>query len=91
MSEYPWNETNVTFTWLSSLYNSFKGLSMKQITPIYLESENPTLTHDFDVIFCIKFNSWTQMKISQIIIDCKSLGKKYFMDHKVLSKLSKFS
>ena len=23
-SEYPWNETNVTFTWLSSLYSPFK-------------------------------------------------------------------
>ena len=24
MSEYPWNEKNNTFTWLSSLYNPFK-------------------------------------------------------------------
>ena len=24
MSEYPWNETKITFTWLSSLYNPFK-------------------------------------------------------------------
>ena len=24
MSEYPWNEKNTTFTWLSSLYNPFK-------------------------------------------------------------------
>ena len=23
MSEYPWNEKNNTFTWLSSLYNPF--------------------------------------------------------------------
>ena len=65
MSEYSWNETNITFTWLSSLYNPFKGLLMKKITPIYFESENPTLAHYFDVIFYMKFNSWTQMKISQ--------------------------
>ena len=25
MSEYPWNKKNETFTWLSSLYNPFKG------------------------------------------------------------------
>ena len=25
MSEYPWNEKNNTFTWLSSLYNPFKN------------------------------------------------------------------
>ena len=25
MSEYPWNETNLTFIWLSSLYNPFKN------------------------------------------------------------------
>ena len=25
MSEYPWNEKNNTLTWLSSLYNPFKG------------------------------------------------------------------
>ena len=25
MSEYPWNEAYVTFTWFSSLYNSFKA------------------------------------------------------------------
>ena len=24
MSEYLWNKTNITFTWLSSLYNPFK-------------------------------------------------------------------
>ena len=24
LSEYPWNETNITFTWLSSLCNPFK-------------------------------------------------------------------
>ena len=26
MSEYPWNKKNITFTWLSSLYNPFKKL-----------------------------------------------------------------
>ena len=26
MSEYPWNEKNNTFTWLSSLYNSFNPI-----------------------------------------------------------------
>ena len=25
MSEYPWNEKNITFTWLSSLYSTFKS------------------------------------------------------------------
>ena len=25
MPKYPWNETNFTFTWLSSLYNTFNG------------------------------------------------------------------
>ena len=25
MSEYPWNEKNNTFTWISSLYNPFKS------------------------------------------------------------------
>ena len=25
MSEYPWNEKNNTFTWLSSLYNPFEN------------------------------------------------------------------
>ena len=25
-SEYPWNEMNITFTWLSSLHNSFKAV-----------------------------------------------------------------
>ena len=25
MLEYPWNEKNNTFTWLSSLYNLFKA------------------------------------------------------------------
>ena len=29
MSEYPWNEKNNTFTWLSSLYNPFKRQSNK--------------------------------------------------------------
>ena len=24
MSEYPWNENNVTITWLTSLYNPFR-------------------------------------------------------------------
>ena len=26
MLEYPWNETNITFTWLNCLYNPFKVL-----------------------------------------------------------------
>ena len=25
MSEFPWDKKNNTFTWLSSLYNAFKG------------------------------------------------------------------
>ena len=29
MSEYPWNEKNNTFTWLSSLCNPFKGTVMQ--------------------------------------------------------------
>ena len=29
MSEYPWNKKNITFTWLSSLYNPFKRQSHK--------------------------------------------------------------
>ena len=28
MSEYPWNEKNNTFTWLSSLYNPFKATTI---------------------------------------------------------------
>ena len=27
MSKYPWNETNIIFTWVSSLHNPFKGLT----------------------------------------------------------------
>ena len=27
MSEYPWNEKNNIFTWLSSLYNPFKAFN----------------------------------------------------------------
>ena len=32
MLEYPWNEKNNTFTWLSSLYNPFEdgGLKFKK-------------------------------------------------------------
>ena len=30
MSEYPWNETNITFSWFSSLYNPFKDLICNQ-------------------------------------------------------------
>ena len=26
MSEFPWNETNITFTWPSSVFNPFKFL-----------------------------------------------------------------
>ena len=31
MSEYPWNEKNNTFTWLSSLYNPLTKL-LKRLT-----------------------------------------------------------
>ena len=31
MSEYPWNEMNVTFIWLNSLYNSFKSQRKKKL------------------------------------------------------------
>ena len=33
MSQYPWNEKNNTFTWLSSFYNPFKDskLSLKVV------------------------------------------------------------
>ena len=31
MSEYPWNETNITFTWLSYLYNPFKEKFLRTI------------------------------------------------------------
>ena len=30
MSEYPWNDKNNTFTWLSSLYNPFKKMDMSE-------------------------------------------------------------
>ena len=30
MSEYPWNEKNNTFIWLSSLYNPFKSFTFDQ-------------------------------------------------------------
>ena len=26
MPKYPWNKTNITFTWPTSLYNAFKVL-----------------------------------------------------------------
>ena len=31
MSEYPWNEKNNIFTWLSSLYNPFKGHQLQKM------------------------------------------------------------
>ena len=34
MSEYPWNEKNNTFTWLSSFYNPFKDGGSKIFTDI---------------------------------------------------------
>ena len=38
MSEIPWNETNKTFTWLSSLWNHFKS-AMESTPAEALESE----------------------------------------------------
>ena len=32
MSMYPWNETNITFTWLSSLYNPFKKAGLQWLS-----------------------------------------------------------
>ena len=35
MSEYPWNEKNNTLTWLSSLYNHFKGFFEAAILNVF--------------------------------------------------------
>ena len=44
MSDYLWNEKNNTFTWLSSLYNSFKDThwekALSNKTPVLIKSMN---------------------------------------------------
>ena len=50
MSEYPWNKNNNTFTWLSSLYNPFKGLA---------KEKNPLRTAIYTVHqFSVRFIRW---------------------------------
>ena len=53
MSEYPWDEKSNTFTWLSSLYNLFKGLTSaaEQVLLVHASfKRNGNLTpfHDHD-------------------------------------------
>ena len=51
MSEYPWNETDFTFTWLNYLYNPFKilsNLSVNNWAPIHTQRWENTSGFDTD-------------------------------------------
>ena len=58
MSEYPWNEKNNTFTWLSSLYNPFKTINMYTFstatTTTTTTTTTATTTTTTNIMFCMQ-------------------------------------
>ena len=64
MSQYPWNEKNNTFTWLSSLYNLFKG---RRKTSNYFSSVNLfSLLHKENLLRII----WNTNNVKLVLYYC---------------------
>ena len=64
MSEYPWNEKNNTFTWLSSLYNLFK------LCQLFFKS-NFILAWRKQIFSCITFPQKSRIQSLPLILDLR--------------------
>ena len=64
MSEYPWNEKNNTFTWLSSLYNLFK------LCQLFFKS-NFILAWRKQIFSCITFPQKSRIQFLPLILDLR--------------------
>ena len=80
MSDYPWNEKNKTFTWLSSLYNPFKSerhnVFAEQINKIALSSNNDKRMQSIYLIETYEYRTCKDLVIEKEKIKCNNIIKR---------------
>ena len=73
MSLYPWNETNVLFTWLSFLYNPFKQIFITMEKSLHFHYQSVVdIRHDRVAKLCCKdffIAFFNESILSSIILD----------------------
>ena len=83
MSEYPWNEKNNTFTWLSSLYNPFKCCNYSVLFSMRADDDEQYFGYRRPDTFCDKANDTKSQNISDT--------RDFWLAKKISTAIFKFS